>query len=329
MSLTNMESVNGYLLALDNNAIAVGDPIEESIDQNDYRKCKGIRIIGNNQNIFTFSADTVSCTIDITGETLYFMYNEAVSSISNVTSTLNGSVYDVDVSAITAGGTPTAATIPYIIKFNNIQATENFVNFNGSTVYFQYDDVTFDASRTVTPEVNLKIKDMKATEISFRTYLIDLILPEPMTSNTAPANSVTGTNLNDNSLAYKVFDGVSTGNTLGTTDASNVCDLIHVYQFDNPTIVYKFGMSTGLATNAPATYTVSGSTDGSTYTELINVTQQVSVDNLSLTKLIDPALQNAYTYYKIEITSGNDVNTDIIVNQYSLYIENPVVNNEI
>ena len=329
MSLINMESENGYLLALDNNAVAVGDPLTESLDADDYRKVKGARINGNNQSIFTFSADTVSCTTDITGETLYFMYDGTVHTMTNVTSTLNGTTYDVDVSSITAGGTPTSATIPYIIKFNDIVATENFVNFNGSVVYFQYDNIVFDASRTITPEVNLKIKDMKVDEIAFRTYLVDLILPEPMTSNTTPANSVTGTNLNDNSLAYKVFDGVSTGNVLGTTDTNNVCSLIHEYQFDNPTIVYKFGMFTAAAANAPATYTLSGSTDGTNYTELLNISQEISIDDLKLDKKIDTSLQAAYTYYKIEITSGNAASTDIIVNQYSLYIENPTDNDEV
>ena len=329
MSLTNMESVNGYLLALDNNAIAVGEPLTLSESDDDYRKVKGIMIRGDNQNIFTYSTDIVSSPIDITGETLYVLYNNTVTAIPNVTSTLNGTLYDVDVSSITNGGTPDAATIPYIIKFNNVQPPENLVSFEGSNLYFKYDDVVFPASRTVTPEVDLKIKDMKVNEITFRTYLVDLILPEPMTSNTTPANSVTGQNLVDNNLAYKVFDGVSTDNTLGTTDANNTCSLIHIYQFDSPTIVYKFGMSTSTAANAPATYTVSGSTDGTNYTELLNISQTISIDNLSIDRRIDTSLQSAYTYYKIEITSGNAANTDIIVNQYKLYIENPIDDNKV
>ena len=87
--------------------------------------------------------------------------------------------------------------------------------------------------------------------------------------------------------------------------------------------IYKLQTDYGLAIEAPKEYTVSGSFDDATYVELLSVSQDVAIDDLSLTKSFDITKYDAYKFYKIHITLGN-VNSNVSFRQYTLLKESAI-----
>jgi hypothetical protein len=223
-----------------------------------------------------------------------------------------------DISDITSL-TPLKVIILPTLKANSKECVCNQCVMDDKQVYLQFEQNTFDASRTIVLDVTLpKIKD-SIKEIVFQDKAVQLINPLAMTSNSEPANSVSDSSNSDN--AYKIFDEVSTDNILGTTDDSNALDISVIYEFDEATIVYKIHIIHGIAANAMADFTLSGSYDNSTYDTLLTFSQEVSEDYLLQEKRIDCDTQGAYKYYKLNVTKGNTASADVTLNQLKLFIE--------
>jgi hypothetical protein len=240
-----------------------------------------------------------------------------------------GDGVSIDTTSITAGIIPSGVYLMPDLKINNnnlAMVPERLV-FDGVfptiSAVCDYDDITLVPTRTITTDITFKNTYDALTELTGLVYEIELVTGNAVhTANVIPLNqvSIIGNNALDNSLAYIVFDGdISTSFSIDT-DATGIVDISHIYKFDVPTIIYKLKSDYLLATEAPKKYTVSGSFDGVTYVQLLNISQYVSVDNLSLTKSFDIDKYDAYSYYKISITEGN-ISSKVTINNYTLLKE--------
>jgi len=329
MSLINMESKNKYLIATDYNAETAGVPITQIISKEDFRKIKDIRLRGvNYKSLFTYEPNYIISNIDLTGETIYFKFENKIHKINSVTCRYEDNVYKISIGATVSGGKADFAYIFPRLFYNDVEAILDTYVFDDE-IYLKYKNTTIPASRQIIPKLKFKLKNTRIDEIYFSIYDVDVIQPEALTSNNGPINSVVGVNLANNDDAYKVFDGTETSIVVGTTGEDKSCDLQHIYKFDTPTIVYKFGMFTEASENSPTKYKVFGSMDNSTFDELLDIDQELAIDNLDLEKRIETTKQKAYQYYKIQLLAGQTKNTDIKIKAYRLFIENPIENNAI
>jgi len=235
--------------------------------------------------------------------------------------------YSVDISAYSNGtNIPNIITLPSISIIDTKDNTKyelvnNYINHisEAQLTYMHYDDVTIFPARETTNEIKLGVYDNIINELY---YEYDTLKTESIiqTDNSTP-NTITASSNITASNAYKIFDGDDTTVAYSVAcDANGVVDVEHIVEFPTPTYIYKFGMVTGVASNAPKHYIFSGSQDNSTYTTILDITQNISVDNLELTKRYDPSKYVAYKYYKITILEG-PASANVEALQYKLYEE--------
>lgn len=222
----------------------------------------------------------------------------------------------VDISSYSNG-----ANIPNIIKipdtsFNNELLTlEKTIKSDDGFLFIHYNDKVIYPSRELETEIAFKQHGSQLNEIyyEYESLKTEAII---QTDDSTP-NAVTSTEASP----YLAFDGDSSSIAYSVAcDATGVCSVEHKMTFASPTFIYKLGMVTSTAANAPKHYIFSGSDDDTTYTTILDVTQDVSIDDLELTKTYDPSIYHAYTYYKIVVDQG-PVSDNVEVKQYKLYKE--------
>jgi len=266
---------------------------------------------------------------------------QAQSSIYFEHLELIGDGVEIDTSSVTQGEVPTLAyKFNPELYFNEALATEDVARRateyglwgNRLRVVSIYPETTFLPKRELVTTFNFKAVGTVMTEITSQIYALKLVQGnDTHTSNTTPTGigqvSMSGTSGGIvQADAYKVYDGDNTTTAYSiTTDASGVVDFEHTYQFDNPTIIYGIKMTTGNYKTAPSKYTVSGSNDGTTWTELLNIQQSIAANDLTLTKYFNPDDYAPYTYYKIAVTESNNVDSLQLceANEYVLLKEDP------
>lgn len=236
--------------------------------------------------------------------------------------------YTADIS-IYSQGQHISQIIPVpTLSFNND-------SFNINAIHPLQDDFSEIAvkyeSKKMLPFYNLK------NTIHFNYPFIELteiycdILPlelEPIiqTDNNTPYIVTASSNI-PAADAYLVFDGTDNVAFSVACDASGVPtggSVEHIIELPSPEVIYRLVMKTGVAANAPKHYKFEGSVDGTTYDTILDVTQDISVDNLELTKTWDSSLYKPYSYYKITILQG-PASGNVEVLKYLLYKEKSTI----
>lgn len=279
--------------------------------------------------IGTYSTNTVYTKVPITTDKEYSYYR--VSAITHdllvYTFNLYGTINTVDISSLSLTDDNIYCYIPNKHYINDlplsVDYTNSFLNKDNGDFIFKLDDIVFYPSRTITNKIELSDGN-RVTDMGYGYNDIDYEVGNAIhTSNVLPANTVTSVGLTTSDEAYKVFDGLDTPAFTEVVPADGVIDIQHIYEFDTPTICYRITMSTNTKESAPKDYTVSGSSDGTTYVELLSVQQDLGVGDIEITKSFDITKYDAYKFYKITLTKGT-IDGTVSVNQYKLWKEKTV-----
>ena len=281
-----------------------------------------LEVLGSNDGVlFTSIGSVYDAGNDIiTDKTPYKFYKFLSISGIGYYPHIYSIVFYIDGSSVDISAYSNGTNIPNIIKlpstsFNNEPLTLEKTIKSDELLYVHYND------KVITPSIELETEiafNQRGTQLNELYYEYELLKTIAIVqTDDATPNTITSTEASP----YIAFDGDSTSTAYSVAcDASGVCNIEHKMTFATPTPIYKLGMVTGLAANAPKHYIFSGSDDDTSYTTILDITQDISVDDLELTKVYDPSTYHAYKYYKIVVDQG-PISGNVEVKQYKLYKE--------
>jgi len=288
---------------------------------------------GTNQGNDVYAGMTF--TLTTTGSYSFYRYRTTDYYVDIQEMRLFGDGVSIDTSSVTAGGTPNRTySHNDNVNINNVQLVERNRDYSyGDSadrleVYSQYEDCVWYPSREIVTTYDFKVAGNMMLEQTDDIY--DLWLKQgnaTMTDNTSPRDSVALSGTFSPVVAadaWKIFDGDDTTESYSvTTGTGGACDFTHTYEFDTPTTCYAIRMTTSNFTQAPAEYKVEASFDGTSYVELLHITQGIAANDLTLTKYFDITKYDAYKFYRVQVLKGNTENDAVTAKQYVFLEEDP------
>jgi len=298
-----------YLVGTSHDAYATSVREESTADENDFRSMYGIQSISNMINISESSIENTLNTSYplVEDQKILILIDDVLHDMLAVGVTSGEGIFTVDTTNITSGAIPDKVYVLPTVYMGDVLCPykEFFFKENGDDLYLflSYDDITIFPSRTFDTKVYPGNTGSEFRELTFGYKRIEYSTHETLqTSNTSPNTITSNWDVPDD--AWKLFENIGISNA-----SAELLNLEIIYEMIDPIEFYGINIDFNLAIDAPKHYKILGSINGSDYTELVDIVQDITIDNLSTSHMFKTEDYATYKYYKLHILSGIDNGT--------------------
>lgn len=326
--LDNIKSSDNVLLALADSASAISTKNILTMLENDFRKitCYASYAHLHNCSTSTVSNKGTSKSTFKVGKFAIIKVGTEYKKLEITSSNLDIENNILDTTAVTSGAIPTEIYILPSIYTNNIrhilndEKTKYFTEQDGKVIncHIHYNELTIPFTRELLTKVELEIKDDQLDYMLFNNARTELISATAVLTSSSTEIISHSSNITD---PYKVFDGNTTESAYSIACADDgTVEIFHTYDFTDPVQIMKIKVFCNLAKNSPQKIILSGSTDNSTFVDLITLEQDIVIDNYIIDKRLEISKYANYRYYKVSVLKGPN-SDNVSVNEYILLKE--------